>query len=168
MKIHRNQIPDEGLHVEGCIALEEADYVDLAGEDIRQAGPLRYDLQVGQHGSGVWAAGSIAVDVEQTCVRCLGRFVMSIEIPEFAVQKEAGGRESVDLTLDMREDILLALPANPDCDRHGGLECSGPGHLLNTKIYPNAPGDSEGGLDQETPNPWAGLDELKIEPKRRG
>jgi uncharacterized metal-binding protein YceD (DUF177 family) len=164
MKIHRNQIPDEGLHLEGIVDEKDKDYLDLPGEDIAQAGPLRYSLDVGQHGSGVWAAGALQMDVEQTCVRCLRRFVMPVDITNFGVQKEAMGKEAIDLTPEIREDILLALPANPDCHRHGGLKCEG---LALEHFEAGTPGNSESGQESEAPNPWSSLDELKIEPDRK-
>ncbi len=167
MKIHRNQIPDGGIRLEG---VDDADYLALPEDEargagpIRQASPLRYALEVGLHGTGVWAAGWIEIDVEQTCVRCLQRFVMTVRVSNFAAQKEAHGREAIDLTPEIREDILLALPANPDCNRHAGLSCKLP-ELINqlraTSRADNQPIDDDD-PEIKAPNPWSTLDGLKL------
>ncbi len=168
MKIHRNQIPDGGIRLEG---VDDADYLDLPNDEareagpIRQLGPLRYALEVGLHGTGVWATGWVELDVEQTCVRCLQRFTMPVRVSNFAVQKEAHGREAIDLTPELREDILLALPANPDCHRHGGLTCKLPESInqFSAAFALSVPlGDENQGI--MAPNPWSTLDELHISP----
>jgi uncharacterized metal-binding protein YceD (DUF177 family) len=167
MKIHRNQIPDGGIRLEG---VDHADYLDLPDDEareagpIRQLGPLRYALEVGIHGTGVWATGWVELDVEQTCVRCLRRFAMPVRVSNFAVQKEAHGREAIDLTPELREDILLALPANPDCHRHGGLTCKLPVSTNQFSVASRATTDPVDDANQGIagPNPWSTLDELQI------
>jgi DUF177 domain-containing protein len=123
MKVHLNQIPPEGLHVEG----EEAhDILELEDPIVHVAGPVRYSLDVGVSGSGLFATGSLEIDLELECVRCLEHFNFALKVPAFAMQTELDGRETVDLTPFMREDILLALPSYPHCDWSGEKTCAGP------------------------------------------
>lgn len=101
------------MHLEGeedpsGLGLEEAGAVPV--------GPLRYSLDVGVSGDGLFATGSLRVRVRMTCVVSLEPFERDIEIEGFAMQKELGGSELVDLTPEIREDIHLALPAHPRSD----------------------------------------------------
>ena len=148
MKIHLNQIPQGGtLHLEGE---EKGDILDLHEEGIRVASPVRYALDVGLSEGGLFATGSLDVDLELECVRCLKPFPYALSVPDFAVQIELGTSESVDLTPGVREDILLALPAHPHCDWDGATRCAG----VQTPRQPEAE-------PAEKPTPWEKLDQLK-------
>ena len=120
MKVHLRQIPAEGLHLEGE---EECPLQDLAPEDAVCAGPLQYSLSVGISEGALWASGSLAQPVQLRCVSCLESFDYTIEVPEFALHMDTGGPELVDFGPQVREDLLLNLPAYPRCDREGGLVC---------------------------------------------
>lgn len=152
MKVHLNQIPDEGLHIEG----EEPEAILDLGKDalVRPAGPIRYDLDVNTSGNSFFATGSLAVDFECECGRCLETFRYPLRLENYAMQEDLDGRETVDLTPTMREDILLALPSYPHCDWNGEKVCSGP---LLQSVEPSA------APDQETPSAWDELDKLKIQ-----
>lgn len=122
MKIHLNQIPPEGLHLEGE---EDCPLVELAEQDIRCIGPLQYNLDLGISDGALWADGAITQKVELRCVACLEKFEHVINVPAFALHTELHGPETVDITPFMREDILLNLPPHPHCDRDGGRVCRG-------------------------------------------
>jgi uncharacterized protein len=155
MKIHRNEIPEEGLWLEG----EWSKVILEPGEGVvRQIGPVAYGLQVGVDGSGFWAAGALGVDVELECVRCLGPFRHRLLQREFATHLEWGGKEQIDLTDVIREDILLILPSYPECHRDGGLVCPGP--MFPSHLKP--PSQAPDGEEAAKPNPWGPLDELRM------
>jgi len=120
MKIHLNQIPHDGLHLKGE---ENCSIAELETEDIRCAGPLHYDLELGVSDGALWAKGSLAQPVELRCVSCLERFPYTIQVPAVAMHTELKGPEMIDLTPFLREDILLNLPAHPHCDRESGRVC---------------------------------------------
>ena len=146
MKVHLKQIPTQGLHLEGE---EECPIEELESEGIRCAGRLRYDIDVGVAGGGLWANGSLAQPVELRCVSCLEEFRHEIRVPAFAVHTELHGPETVDLTPFMREDILLNLPAHPHCDRDGDRVC-------RANQVEAAEQHAEGRSD------WSALDKLKL------
>jgi len=157
MKIHLNQIPAGNLlHLEGE---ETRDILELQDGSIRKLSPIRYALDVGLSEGGLFATGTIAVDLELECVRCLTRFPYTIEISDFATQIELGTSETVDLTDEIREDILLALPPHPHCDWDGATTCAGV--LEIQKIH-----ESEPAADFGEKNPWTTLDQL-TKPKDR-
>jgi len=146
MKVHLKQIPSQGLHLKGQ---EDCPIQELASEEIRCAGPLHYDIDIGVADGGLWASGSLSQPVELRCVSCLQKFVHEIQVPAFAVHTELHGPEMIDLTPFMREDLLLNLPAHPHCDRDGDRICN------LKKIKAEEP-DSKGKSD------WSELDKLKL------
>src|SRR5881394_1132569 len=120
VKIHLNQIPPGGLHLDGE---EDCPLGDIATSEIRCVGPMRYSLDLGVSDGALWANGTIAQTVELSCVACLEKFEYEIRVPAFALHTELHGPENVDITAFMREDILLNLPPYPHCDRDGGRIC---------------------------------------------
>jgi len=146
MKVHLKQIPPQGLHLSGK---EDCPIQELELEEIRCAGPLHYDIDIGVGDGGLWANGSLAQPVELRCVSCLEKFVYEIQVPAFAVHTELAGPETVDLTPFMREDLLLSLPAHPHCDRDGGRVCKGK-QVTTVK------------QDAKRKSDWSALDKLKL------
>src|SRR5438105_4621798 len=122
MKVHLKQIPPQGLHIEGE---ESADILDLKDENITPVSPVSYSLDVGLSHGGLFATGHLAADVQFECVSCLEPFVYPVRVENFATQIELGGAETVDLTPQIREYILLALPPHPRCDWDGKNVCKG-------------------------------------------
>lgn len=148
MKIHLLQVPPEGLHVEGE---ESNEFLDLHEEGVKPVGPVSYSLEVGTNAHGLWATGELGVDFEFECVCCLRKFRHRIEVPNFVTQVELDGRELVDLTEVVREDILLALPPYPRCDSLGKEVCPGSRSMqAETESQPSAQAA------------WNALDKLKL------
>ncbi len=151
MKLHLQQIPAEGLHVEEAIPSVQ---LELPPEGMRPVGPLHCSLDLGLSGGGLFATGSFELEMEFDCVGCLTPFRRTIRVDDFAVQMELAGPETVDLTPYLREDTLLALPSHPRCDWEGNSACPGPGS--------GAPGEPPG----STASPaWGVLDQLN--PKQK-
>jgi uncharacterized metal-binding protein YceD (DUF177 family) len=143
MKVHLRQIPAGGtLHIEGE---EEAAPLGLEEAGAEPAGPLCYSLDVGLSGGGLFAVGSLRLRVRLRCVVTLDHFEHEIRIDAFAVQKELDGREVVDLTPEVREDIHLALPAHPrSAAAHAGIQSPITAPCGNRE-----------------PGPWKALDQIK-------
>ncbi|MCX7868761.1 MAG: DUF177 domain-containing protein, partial [Terrimicrobiaceae bacterium] len=92
---------------------EDAGFLCLEEAGVRAAGPLHYNLEAGLSGGGLFATGSLRLRVAMTCVVTLEVFEREIEVTDFAAQKELDGREWVDLSEEIRDEIHLALPAHP-------------------------------------------------------
>jgi uncharacterized protein len=148
--IHLRQIPPDGQHLEGE---EDEKWLDLGEIGAKPAGPLRYSLDIGLSGGGLFATGQVSVPVEMTCVACLSPFVFEARVDPFAAQVEIEGRELVDLTPSVREELLLALPNHPRCDLNSNHLCP----------Y-QRPDVSGGGTQESTDSAWDQLNKLK--PKR--
>ncbi|MBV8352247.1 MAG: hypothetical protein JOZ21_08250 [Verrucomicrobia bacterium] len=148
MKVHRKEIPAEGTHLKGK---EETDILELEDSQVRPLGPVEYSVDIGVSESGLFATGTLRVDVELECVSCLKRFVFPVRVQNFSAQVELTGPELVDLTTWVREDILLALPVHPHCDWDRKTLCVGPRlHNLNVEA------------DSKAPNAWDALDHLNL------
>ncbi len=159
MKVHFKQITEEGLCLEG----EEADDVLGLGteESARQAGPVRYALDIGRDDKSIWATGQVEVELDLECVRCLERFVFPLTIPDVALQIPIEGPAAIDLTPYVREDILLALPAYPRCDWAGDKVCV-------AAVLQSAPPSPSASVDSPEPQGptspiWRDLDRLKLD-----
>lgn len=147
MKVHLKQISENGLHIEG---VEEGDLLELGNEEIKQKGGIEYSLEIGLADNGLFATGTLRVLLDLECVSCLQRFDYPLEINDFALQIELDGRETVDLTPYIREDIVLALPPYPRCDCQGDRTCTG------LKTVPVA-------APEKKSDAWGALDSLKIQ-----
>ena len=155
MKIHLRQIPEDGLHLE---TEESADFLQLRAEDhVRPVGPVRYSLDVGLSGDGLWVTGELWLDLELQCVRCLEPFIYPLHVSDIALQVERPSTETVDLTPELREDILLALPAHPHCDWSGERVCPG---RVETSEETAGLGSSSDDRPQ-LPSAWEKLDQLR-------
>ena len=152
MKVHLNQIPHEGMHVDGE---EPNSILDLDEPLFTPISPVRYSLDIGLSEGGLFATGELGVDLEVECVSCLEKFSYPLTVPEFACQIEMTGSELVDLTEPMREDILLALPPHPHCDWNGERVCKGAAQVA---AIHDAAADP---LPQER-DVWGALDQLKL------
>lgn len=148
MKIHTLQIPDEGKHIAGE---DPASVLELEGGSMQAVAPLSYALDVGLSEGGLFATGRLHSVFRMECVACLSAFEQDIEVLDFACQVELQGREEVDLTEFLREDILLALPAHPHCDENGRRTCPGP-PLRQSDTEPN----------ESRRDVWGDLDRLKL------
>ncbi|PTX95972.1 hypothetical protein DB345_09210 [Spartobacteria bacterium LR76] len=146
MKVHLHQIPQGGtLLIEGE---EDASFLGLEEADARALSPVRYALDVGLSDGGLFATGWVEVEVELRCVACLETYPTKVRIDPFALQKELDGRELVDLTEEIREDIHLALPSYPRCDAEGERACPA--------SFPRASATESSGAVA-----WDALDKLK-------
>jgi len=149
MKVHPQQIPPEGVHLEGH---DPSSILDLRDEGVQPLTEVGYSLDVGLSEGGVFATGALSVDVQFQCVTCLELFEHPIRVEDFACQVEHDGGDTVDLTEPMREDILLALPAHPHCDWSGERVCRG------------VPADVSPLTESDSPvrEVWGALDQLKL------
>lgn len=147
MIIHADTLPVEGLMFEGL-----SDDFDLGDPGLSPAGPLEYRLYAEMVGPDLIVRGTLALPFRFECVVCLEPFQQEIKVPDFLAQIRPDTDQKADLTPQIREDILLALPSHPRCD-HGGATC--PGH-------PAARPSNGGPLSLEKESVWKTLDGLKL------
>jgi len=113
--------PDGELELAGEIS---GDVLDLDRDPVARAdGPVSYALIARFAGESVLVRGSASAPVKLLCSRCARFFSTSVRISAFlrAYPRQADA-DSLDVTEDVREDLLCELPAYPAC-RNG--DCKG-------------------------------------------
>ena len=110
--IDYSRLDPEGETLEG-----EVDAVDLDEEFVHPFGGVRYRLEAQVFGTELLVRGHLEQDFDLVCSRCGKEFDTTIAVDDFTVSVELTGKEDeVDLTDDVRESIILALPNFPVCD----------------------------------------------------
>ena len=153
MKIWVARIPEEGSHYEGE---EPGSIMELENDPfIQNAGDVRYELYA-QHISGeLVVRGTLSVDLNLKCTRCTEFFSTTVTDSDFLRAYTASKDiDSVDITEDLREDILLNITDFPICSEECKGLCAQCGADLNKGSC-----DCEAG---ERPNPWSALDNLDL------
>ena len=113
--IHPGEIPEEGLRLSGSL---EKDIFQLdPGDNVQPGGPTRYELQIFRSGDLVIAQGTVEAPFRLQCVVCLESFPFTCIVPDYVAEFDLEGDGEIDLGDRLREDLLLALPAYPHCDR---------------------------------------------------
>ncbi len=149
-------IEKNDLHLEGELPVEDLG-LDLQDELIHITGPLEYDLQVESLEGGILVRGDLCLPVECECARCLKRFEQPMEIHGWTCHLTLTGEDAVsvnndlvDLTPQIREDTLLALPQHPLCEDG----CEG--------LQGLAHGTEPGSTSEKTSSAWDELNKLKL------
>jgi uncharacterized metal-binding protein YceD (DUF177 family) len=158
--VNLRYLDTHSVHLEGELPVEELD-IETCDEAIRLARPLAYDLEVQKLEKGLLAQGRLRLNLECQCVRCLKSFQHHLELSRWTCHLPLQGEgrvavvnDCVDLTPQVREDILLEFPRHPLCDR----ACRG---LPKTSIGKSDGTGSDGktGMDLSA---WAELNKLKL------
>jgi len=149
-------IENKDLLLAGELAVEELE-LDLRDELVRPAGPLHYDLKAESLDGAVLVQGKLSLPLEFECVRCLKKFTQALTVEPWICHLPLTGEDAtpisndlVNLTTQIREDILLALPQHPLCEP----ECGG--------LKPPADVKNPGEGAEQTLSAWAELDKLKL------
>ena len=114
------RIPEEGMDYEGD---EKPELLALDSDaGLEAKGPVHYELHVQLVGKELIVTGELGVEVGFACSRCDDRFTIRVEEPSFCCEKEIENlHETLDLTDEIRETIILAFPNYPLC----GDSCRG-------------------------------------------
>lgn len=90
--------------------------VSLGDGLVEPAGPVQYDLHVERIGEELLVRGTAGLDVNCVCSRCSEKFQLRVADNTFVnVYPLEETSDFVDLTPDLREAIILALPRYPVC-----------------------------------------------------
>ena len=167
IKINTSHIlPDTPYLLDGT---ESADVLELppdADPPLAPAGDISYHLSAVMAGADLIVTGSASVPLATVCARCLDDVRVTISVKDLCFHFEKVKDLEVDLTEDVREELLLAVPScfycSPDCK---GI-CPMCGANLNheTCSCGDAPAEPEFGSD--APSPWDQLDALKLTPEK--
>jgi uncharacterized protein len=156
------QVPKVSVDGSHYVGEEPADILELqAHTQVRVTGPIRYDLHAETLSGELLVKGEVAVDVELECGRCAEFYSTTVRVLSFLRAYEIKENvESVDLTPDLREDVLLEMPAYPVCSTACQGLCPQCGANLNQGPCACRPVQIGGA--------WSGLDGLKLGPPSDG
>ena len=159
IRIETTQIGEDGYAVSGE---ESGDLLDLARDPVaRSNGPIRYELAVEQAGQELVVRGQVEAPLMLRCSRCAQFFSTTARVSSFLHAYEwAEHPEFLDVSADVREDLLLEIPGFPLC--HDGCKglCAQCGQDLNEGACRCVP-------PEKGPSPWSALDGLIANPGSR-
>ncbi len=118
MKILINQVPPEGLFLEEEVSPLE---LDLETDLIKLGSALKVKGQVNRFTNALSVKLNLQALLQFTCARCLESFERKLNKDvqfNFSVNQ---GESFIDLTSDLREEVMLDYPIKPLCD----LKCQG-------------------------------------------
>ena len=140
--IDASRVDPEGEEIEG-----EVYAVELDEEFVKAFGGVRYRLTLQVFGTELLVRGHLEQDFDLVCSRCGKDYDDTIKVDDFTISYEISDKSpEVDLTEDVRESIILALPTYPVCAE----AC--PGIRQNVAM----PEDDR----------WGALDGFKVEKKK--
>lgn len=124
MKLKVHQIPEEGLHFQGE---DSPSIMDVSEKLFKFEKPIKFDFEITWVGDrSLLVRGTISTIVSAQCVRTLDWFDLPIIVEDFNDHIEDITGDEVDLTAQIREDILLLLPANPVSPKAKPLKTKAP------------------------------------------
>ncbi len=153
MKILIARIPEEGFYYKGD---EPGSIMQVEGDPfIRSAGDVEYDLYAQVVSGELVVRGKLAVKMELRCARCSEFFSTTVTVSDFLRAYSAPeGTDSVDITEDLREEILLHVSGFTVCSDECKGVCAQCGANLNTGPCGCKP--------DEGPSAWTALDGLNL------
>ncbi len=90
--------------------------LEIDGELLRPFGGIRYELSAQLFGRELLVRGTLSQDFDAVCARCGGDFDFTLTVDDFTASVETDEKsEFVDLTDELRQSIILALPSYPVC-----------------------------------------------------
>lgn len=96
---------------------EPADFLELAPDDpIQPVSPMKFELTARLADSGILLTGNCQAEISATCGRCLEpvRQLLSVDNLQLFFELESG-QEELDVSEDVRCELLLEVPMNPVC-----------------------------------------------------
>lgn len=151
MKINVKRIPVDGEELAGS---EPPEILELESEDVLFPRPVEYALHAQLQGKSLLVTGKVATEATLRCSRCLKLFPQRLVAKEFVFMEESPKDDFVDLTPQMREDILLELPQRAICQP----DCKGLCHACGKDLNEGACGCKVAREELR----WQALDRLKL------
>ena len=118
MKINVKRLSVEGEQFAGA---EPPTIMELEEEGLQFRHDIRYQLLAQIQGDALLVTGRLETVGTLCCGRCLQEFEQPLVVPAFVFHQELAGDDFVDLTPQIREDIILELPQRALC----GESCKG-------------------------------------------
>ena len=161
LTIYLSQLEKGSVRLEGEAPPELLE-LDLKDDLVSLRSPIQYSLEVERVGEGILVRGTVSVVAHCECARCLKPFEYRLNFPEWACHLSLEGEDqvdvngdAVDLTPQVREDIVLALPQQPLCDSN----CNGLPNVAKNEEKKQTVSQPGGDTNASV---WDALDKLKL------
>ncbi len=151
MKINVKRIPVDGEDLSGE---EPGSIMEIEEPDVQFTRPVKYDFHAQIQNNALLVTGSLTTPVKLRCGKCLKLFDQALRVANFVFHQELQGEDFVDLTANIREDIILELPQRAICDEACKGLCPSCGVDLNVTRCQCQP--VRGSVQ------WHALDSLKL------
>lgn len=117
--------------------------------------PVHYQLHIAKINQGALVTGSVTTTANGCCGRCLENFTTTISNNNICRFYEEIAETELDITDDIREELVINIPSNCICDADCNGLCPVCGNNRNLKPCDCQP--ETGGSDV-----WGELDKLKL------
>lgn len=157
----------DGIDIDGS---EPASIIEVEDSELLSCkSPVVYDLHAALVNNGILVTGKASTEIKVECGRCLKKFkykVMAKDICHFYEKVKA---QELDITCDIREDILIAFPTNCFCKKDCKGLCHKCGTDLNKSECSCTADEKPLSEEENAESPWAELDKLDIKtaPKKK-
>lgn len=111
MKIRVNHVPEEGLRQR---AVYDPSALDMGREDIHLPPSFEAEVMATRTGGELVVQAAIRCALEYVCARCLEPF-SAVVAPRALFSYTVQPTDVVDITDDVRQEVLLAYPMVPVC-----------------------------------------------------
>ena len=167
IKINTSHIlPDTPYLLDGTESAEILELPPDADPPLAPAGDITYHLSAVMAGADLIVTGRASVPLATVCARCLDDIRVTIAVKDLCFHFEKVRDLEVDLTDDVREELLLAVPScfycSPDCK---GI-CPMCGTNLNHASCACDRNAAEPEPGPTAPSPWDQLDALNLAPEK--
>ncbi len=149
------EFPEEGRRLGGEL---DGALFGIDDDFLRCAGPLEYELDAQLYDTELVVRGRASAPFRLRCNRCLEEFDYVVEVDDIALTEDVKGKLSVDITEQLREELVLALPDYPKCELVGE-ECKINASYGDFRLDK----DPLSGVDSATPSGesvWDALDQI--------
>ncbi len=156
--ISLEDFPPAGRHISGEI---DGAIFGFDNDEIQSIGPLYYDLDVQLFETELLATGYISAPFRFRCGRCLEQFDHTMECENLSVSEDCTDKLMVDLTEQLREELVLDIPTYPKCEL-SGQECE-----INSQFSDfSLDNDPQSGVESATPSSNSVWDALNQFPEK--
>ena len=168
--INTCHIPKGEIHtVDGT---ESSDILEFTESKwtITAKGDIQYHLYASMAGQDLVVRGKVAVPIETECARCAATFQTLLQVADLCIMREKVSEQEVDLTDEIREELLLSVPMRFLCSE----ECQGicPDCHVNLnaekcKCTKSKKKQKEELAVEEEESPWSVLDQLELPAEKK-
>lgn len=159
--VNLRHLEERTVRLKGELPPADLEFDTLQDDLVQVNQPLEYDVEVEKQDVNLLVGGSLFLELDCQCKRCLKPFKHEILLEPYHAYVPLEGEDAapvandlVDLTPFFREDTLLAFPQHPLCSE----DCAGLANASGSKT--TKPDKSPQGGDNASA--WAELNKLKF------